>query len=154
MPDSAGGTAGAALRRVSGSFTVTLSPQAAEAGVGDPAIGRMALHKQFDGPLAGVARGQMLAIRTGTPGSAGYVAMDCFEGSLEGRVGGFSLQHSGLMDRGTPTLSIQVIPDSGTGELTGLRGSLDIRIEAGAHFYDLDYTLPVGAASAAMPDRG
>ena len=88
---------------------------------------------------AGEARGQMLATRTGTPGSAGYVALDRFEGTLDGRVGGFSLQHSGTMDRGAPTLSIHVIPDSGTGELAGLRGTLAIRIEDGAHFYDFDY---------------
>ncbi len=154
MQDGRGGVDRSALRRASGGFTVTLTPQAAEDGIGDPAIGRMGLHKVFDGPLAGIARGQMLALRTDTPGSAGYVAMDRFEGTLDGRSGGFSLQHSGSMDRGTPSLSIQVIPDSGTGDLAGLRGSLAIRIDAGAHFYDLDYTLPVGAAPAAMPDRG
>lgn len=116
-------------------------PQPAEDGVGDPAIGRMALHKVFEGPLAGEARGQMLATRTGTPGSAGYVALDRFEGTLDGRAGGFGLQHSGTMDRGAPTLAIHVIPDSGTGALAGLRGTLAIRIEDGAHFYDFDYTL-------------
>jgi hypothetical protein len=130
------------MPRVSGSFSVTVVPQAADDGVGDPAIGRMALAKTFDGPLSGSARGQMLATRTDTPGSAGYVALDRFEGSLDGRTGGFSLQHSGSMDRGKPTLSIQIIPDSGTGALQGLRGSLGIRIEGGAHFYDLDYSLP------------
>jgi hypothetical protein len=130
------------MLRASGSFTVTITPQAAEDGVGDPAIGRMALFKTFEGPLSGTARGQMLAMRTDTPGSAGYVALDRFEGSLDGRVGGFSLQHSGSMDRGAATLNIRVIPDSGTGALVGLRGTLGIRIEAGAHFYDLDYSLP------------
>lgn len=128
--------------RASGSFAVTVTPQAADAGVGDPAIGRMALHKAFDGPLSGIARGQMLATRTDTPGSAGYVALDRFEGRLDGREGGFSLQHSGTMDRGAATLSIHVIPDSGTGALAGLRGTLGIRIDAGAHYYDFDYTLP------------
>lgn len=142
------------MRRVSGMFSVTVTPQAAEDGIGDPAIGRMSLSKRFEGALAGTARGQMLAIRTDTPGSAGYVALDRFEGSLEGRSGGFSLQHSGSMDRGAPSLSIHVIPDSGTGALGGLRGTLGIRLEGGVHFYDLDYTLPVGAASAAMQDRG
>lgn len=128
--------------RVSGSFSVKITPQPAEDGVGDPAIGRMGLSKTFDGPLSGTARGQMLAMGTATPGSAGYVALDRFEGSLDGRAGGFSLQHSGTMDRGAPTLSIQVIPDSGTGALQGLRGTLGIRIEGGAHFYDFEYTLP------------
>jgi hypothetical protein len=130
------------MARVSGSFSVTVTPQPAEDGVGDPAIGRMALAKTFEGPLQGTARGQMLAMRTDTPGSAGYVALDRFEGHLDGRAGGFSLQHSGSMDRGAPSLAIHVIPDSGTGALAGLRGTLGIRIEGGAHYYDFDYSLP------------
>ena len=137
MSDAAG-TGG----RASGAFTVTITAQPAEDAVGDASIARMALYKVFEGPLSGVARGQMLATRTGTPGSAGYVALDRFDGTLEGRRGGFSLQHSGTMDRGAPSLSIGVIPDSGTGELAGLRGTLAIRIEGGAHFYDFEYTLP------------
>jgi hypothetical protein len=146
--DGTPGDAGGARTRVSGSFQVTLTPQPADAGVGDPSIARMALHKVFEGALAGEARGQMLATRTATPGSAGYVALDRFEGALDGRSGGFSLQHSGTMDRGTASLSITVVPDSGTGELAGLQGTLAIRIEDGGHFYDFDYRI-VAAAPAA-----
>ena len=141
MTTHAGDDAPATPRRVSGAFSVTITPQAADESVGDPVIGRMALFKQFEGPLSGVARGQMLATRTPTPGSAGYVALDRFEGTLDGRAGGFSLQHSGVMDRGAPSLLIQVVPDSGSGELAGLRGTLGIRIEAGAHYYDFDFSL-------------
>lgn len=141
MDDRDGGPTLPRSRRVSGRFSVTLSPQAGADDVGDPSIGRMGLYKVFEGPLDGIARGQMLAIRTDTPGSAGYVALDRFEGRLEQRNGGFSLQHSGSMDRGAPALSIHVVPDSGTGALAGLRGTLGIRIEASAHFYDFDYTL-------------
>jgi len=139
--DDTAGDVGGARTRVSGSFQVTLTPQPADEGVGDACIARMALHKVFEGALAGEARGQMLATRTATPGSAGYVALDRFEGALDGRRGGFSLQHSGTMDRGSPTLSITVVPDSGTGELAGVEGTLAIRIEGGAHFYDFDYRL-------------
>ena len=102
----------------------------------------MSLHKVFEGDLAGEAHGQMLAAMTGVAGSAAYVALDRFEGSLDGRHGGFSLQHRGVMDRGAPDLSVTIVPDSGTGELEGISGSLGIRIENGAHFYDLDYRLP------------
>ncbi len=84
----------------------------------------------------------MLAIRTGTAGSAGYVAMDHFIGSLRGRSGTFALQHSGTMTRGKPELSVTVIPDSGTDELTGLTGRLSIDIRDGQHFYDFEYSLP------------
>ena len=54
----------------------------------------------------------------------------------------FVLQHTGTMTRGTPGLSVTVVPDSGTGQLVGLAGSMTIKIEAGKHFYEFDYTLP------------
>lgn len=125
-----------------GGFDVTVTPQLAEADVGDESIGRMALSKRFHGDLQATALGQMLATRTPTQGSAAYVALDRVTGSLHGRSGSFSLQHSGTMDRGTPTLDIMIVPDSGTGELTGISGRLRIRIDEGRHFYELDYELP------------
>jgi hypothetical protein len=126
----------------SGSFSVTVTPQPADAGVGDPGIGRMGLHKQFEGGLRAQARGQMLALRTAVAGSAAYVALDQVEGELDGRRGGFALHHRGVMRRGEPALEVWVVPDSGTGELEGLSGRLDIRIEGTEHFYTLDYSLP------------
>ena len=126
----------------SGSFTVKITPQPAEDGVGDPGIGRMGLHKQFEGGLQGEARGQMLAMRTPVDGSAVYVALDRFEGSLDGKRGGFSLHHRGVMDAGVAVLEVWIAPDSGSGELSGLRGKLDIRVEGKEHYYQLDYSLP------------
>ena len=123
-----------------GSFTVSISPQAAEPGVGDESIARMALAKRFEGGLEGEAFGQMLATRTPVDGSAAYVALDRFEGSLDGRRGGFSLHHRGVMTRGAPTLEVWVVPDSGTGELLGIEGRLQIRLEGKAHHYDFDYS--------------
>ncbi|MEO6297919.1 MAG: DUF3224 domain-containing protein, partial [Dokdonella sp.] len=70
-----------------------------------------------------------------------YVALERVSGMLHGRQGSFVLQHSGTMDRGAPTLSVSVVPDSGTGDLTGLSGSMQIVIaEGGAHSYLFDYT--------------
>ncbi|MEO5694812.1 MAG: DUF3224 domain-containing protein [Usitatibacter sp.] len=73
--------------------------------------------------------------------SAGYVAVERFIGSLAGRNGSFMLQHSGTMNRGEPQLAVGVVPDSGTGELSGITGRMGIRIEQGKHFYDFDYEL-------------
>lgn len=129
-------------RQARGEFHVTVTPQAAEPGIGDESIGRMALSKQFLGELDAHALGQMLATRTATPGSAAYVALDRVTGRLHGRSGGFSLQHAGTMDRGAPTLEIRIVPDSGSDELAGITGQLRIRIEEGRHFYELDYELP------------
>ena len=84
----------------------------------------------------------VLTFRSGVEGSAGYVAMERVEGSLDGRVGGFVLQHSGTLDRGAKHLDLHVVPDSGSGQLAGLRGRMQIEITGGAHFYRFDYTLP------------
>jgi hypothetical protein len=128
--------------KANGSFSVTITPMAADEGVGDPGIGRMALHKQFMGDLQAIARGQMLATRTPVDGSAAYVALDRVSGSLHGRNGDFSLQHRGVMNRGTPDLSISIVPDSGTDELLGIAGTMTIDIVGGKHFYALEYSLP------------
>lgn len=121
-----------------GSFDVQLTP----GSVPEPSIGAMTISKTYHGPLEATGSGQMLAIRSPVDGSAGYVAMERVTGTLAGRKGSFALQHSGVMNRGTQALSITVVPDSGTDELTGLSGAMAIRIEGGKHFYSLHYSLP------------
>lgn len=130
------------MDKASGSFSVKITPQPAEDGVGDASIGRMALYKRFEGGLRGEAWGQMLALRTAVEGSAAYVAMDRVEGELHGRSGGFSLHHLGVMDRGQAALDVRIVPDSGSGELAGISGRLAIRVEGKEHFYELEYQLP------------
>jgi Protein of unknown function (DUF3224) len=125
-----------------GTFEVKMAPQPAEEGVSDASIGRMALDKQYSGDLEATARGQMLAIRSQVEGSAGYVALERISGALHGRRGEFALQHNGTMTRGAPQLTVTVVPDSGTGELQGLTGTLTITQTDGKHFYDIEYTLP------------
>ena len=124
-----------------GTFEVQLQPQTDE-GVGDPTVARLSIVKQFQGDLEGLSRGQMLSTRTDTQGSAGYVAMERVTATLAGRKGTFALQHFGTMTRGTPELTITVVPDSATGELTGLTGRMQILVEGGRHSYAFDYELP------------
>lgn len=133
--------------RATGTFKVQMQPlsqgepeEPAESGVG-ATLGRMSLRKQFEGDLQATGEGQMLTAMTTTQGSAGYVAIERVTGALQGRKGSFVLQHTGTMARGAQQLSITVVPDSGTGELAGLSGTLGIRIEGGQHFYDFDYRL-------------
>ena len=130
------------MKRATGSFEVSLQPLSNAEVSSDAMFGRMLLTKKFSGDLAGSARGQMLSAGTPTQGSAGYVAIDQVSGSLDGRRGSFLLQHSGSMNRGVPTLSIKVIPDSGTDELAGISGTLSINIVDGKHFYDFLYSFP------------
>jgi hypothetical protein len=125
------------MPQATGTFDVKTTPQPTDA-----AIGRLALDKQFHGDLQATGKGEMLAASTAVKGSAGYVALEQVTGTLNGRSGTFYLQHTGTMNRGVPTLSITVVPDSGTGDLEGLTGQLSIEIANGVHSYALEYTLP------------
>jgi hypothetical protein len=129
------------MNHAKGSFEVKLSPQPADGEHTDSPVGRMLIDKQFQGDLEAVSRGQMLGVRTAVEGSAGYVAMEQVAGTLNGRRGTFVLQHTGTMTRGALQLSVTVVPDSGTGELTGLAGKMEINLADGKHSYDFEYTL-------------
>ena len=123
----------------SGTFEVKVVPQDDKSE--DATLGRMTIDKQFHGDLEGVSRGQMLTALTSVEGSAGYVAIERVTGSLDGRMGSFTLQHSSVMRRGEPQQSIIVVPDSGTGRLAGISGRMTIKIVDGKHSYDFEYTI-------------
>jgi hypothetical protein len=120
-----------------GTFEVQLRPL----GTDEKTLGRMSIDKQFSGDLTGTSKGEMLAAMTEVTGSAGYVAMERVVGALNGRSGTFALQHSGTMNRGAPGLVVTVVPDSGTGELEGIAGTMTITVEGKKHSYQFDYTL-------------
>jgi Protein of unknown function (DUF3224) len=127
------------MSHATGPFEVKLTPQDDKL---DPTLARMIIDKQFHGDLEATSKGTMLSAGTAVKGSAGYVAMELVTGTLHGRTGTFVLQHSATMNRGVPSLSIIVVPDSGTGQLSGLTGSMNIIIADGKHSYDFSYTLP------------
>jgi hypothetical protein len=84
----------------------------------------------------------MLTAGTSVKASGAYVAIEKVSGTLHGRTGSFVLQHSGTMTQGAPLLTITVVPDSGTGQLAGITGKMNITIADGKHSYDFEYTLP------------
>lgn len=127
-------------RTVQGRFEVKPQPQ--EDALSEVGIQRLSIDKTFEGPLTATSRGQMLSFVSETRGSAGYVAMERVTGTLEGKRGSFTFQHSGKMDRGSPSLELVVVADSGTEELTGLSGSATIEVVEGVHRYTLTYSLP------------
>jgi Protein of unknown function (DUF3224) len=126
------------MSSANGTFQVKLNPQASD---GDARLGRLSIDKQFQGDLEATSKGEMLTGGTVVKGSAGYVAIELVTGTLHGRSGTFILQHTGTMDRGKPSLSVTVVPDSGTDELTGLTGKMAINIADGKHSYEFEYTL-------------
>jgi hypothetical protein len=101
----------------------------------------MSIDKQFHGDLEATSQGEMLMAGTEVKGSAGYVAMERVTGTLHGRSGAFTLQHSGTMTRGVAQLSVTVVPDSGSGQLAGLAGKMAIKVADGKHSYTFEYTL-------------
>lgn len=124
----------------SGPFDVTVTPQ--DDNSADPLLNRMTLDKHYHGDLEATGKGQMLTAGTEIKGSGAYVAIEKVTGTLNGRNGTFVLQHSGTMTQNVPQLTIAVVPDSGTGQLTGIAGKMTITIAAGGkHSYDFEYTL-------------
>ncbi len=121
-----------------GTFTVEMTPVGEGSANG---IGRMALAKEFSGDLSGTSEGEMLTAVTDTPGSAGYVALERVDGTLAGRTGSFVLQHFGLAQESGNRLTIEIVPDSGSGELRSISGTMEIEADEHGHRYSLSYTL-------------
>ncbi len=104
---------------------------------------RTLLTKQYHGGLEAEAKGEMLSGGDPRSGTAGYVAFETVTGSLDGHAGSFQVMQIGTMKEGKVELRAEVVPGSGTGELRGLAGALQIdRAANGDHTYMLDYTLP------------
>lgn len=125
---------------ISGELQVQLQPmEPYAAGSDGVSLGRMSIEKTFSGALEATSKGEMLSAFTATKGSAGYVAIEQVVGSLSGQKGSFVLQHYGTMNRGKDYLLLEVVPDSGAGELRGISGKMLIKIENGKHFYEFEY---------------
>lgn len=128
--------------KISGDFEVNLKPLDFSApGSGGINLGRMSIDKTFKGELDAVSKGEMLSVMTEVKGSAGYVALEQVSGYLAEKKGSFVLQHFGIMDHGKDRLILEVVPDSGTDQLTGLSGKMSIKIEKDKHIYEFEYEL-------------
>lgn len=125
-----------------GTFEVKVQPQAADNPPAQASgLGRLSLDKRFHGDLEASGQGEMLASGDGSKSGA-YVALEKITGTLHGRSGSFVMVHRALMVQGTPQeWTVTVVPESGTGALEGLSGSMRIVIEGGKHSYDFSYTL-------------
>ncbi|HUQ82206.1 MAG TPA: DUF3224 domain-containing protein [Gemmatimonadaceae bacterium] len=128
--------------RATGTFDVKLTPQANDTPVEGSPLGRLTIDKRFQGDIDATSKGAMLSVGSASvKNSAGYVAMEHVTGTVHGKTGTFALQHLGVMTRGEGKLTITVVPDSGTGELTGLSGTMAIDVSNGQHSYTFEYAI-------------
>lgn len=129
------------MKTITGKFNLKATPQTPDSVLSS--MGAMSMHfeKVFSGELEGKSSVSMMGLMNRDIGSGGYVALEKFEGSLEGKKGTFCLQHSSLMNRNVPSQTITVIPDSATGELLGLKGDMVIDIKEGQHYYTFNFEL-------------
>jgi len=127
-------------RTARGTFEVTLNSEPPYEESEGVSLARVFLSKKFQGDLEATSTGQMIGARSAVKGSAGYVAIERVVGSIDGRAGSFVLQHFGVMTRGTGELKVSVVPDTGTGELCGIAGRMNIEIVAGKHCYSFEYS--------------
>lgn len=123
-------------RLVEGSFEVTLTPLS-----DDERYAGMRIEKQYKGALEGQAKGEMMMSGVPDQGARVYVALETVSGTLDGHQGTFILAHRGTMTPKAQELSVIVVPGSGTGELQGLSGEMQISVEDGQHQYSLRYEL-------------
>lgn len=130
------------MNNADGEFEVKLQPiDPYTKGVNGNTLGRLSIAKTYEGALVGASSGEMLTAISSVEGSAGYVAVEQFVGELDGKAGSFVMQHYGIMDAGQERLVVDIVADTGTGELSGIRGKLAILVENGDHFYQLDYEI-------------
>ena len=129
----------------SGSFDVSMTPLALDQPGDDSVRGRMRLDKRFHGGLDATGAGEMLTGMGAVSGSAAYVAIERISGRLDGRSGSFLVVHRGVMTRGAQDLVVSIVPDSGTGELTGIEGEMTLIVGGGKHDYRIEATVPDAA---------
>ncbi|MER5865428.1 DUF3224 domain-containing protein [Kitasatospora sp. NPDC002040] len=133
--------------RASGTFTVK-SFVPAELTV-DPVIetaipvGVATLTKEFEGEIIGRSSTIFTGAYDQAAGVGTYLAMESFEGSLNGHFGAFNFVHSMTTTGGEPSdRFFLIVPASGTGKLTGITGGGGLKVEAdGTHRIWFDYEI-------------
>ena len=106
-----------------------------------PKLTRAAVTKTFTGDIAGEGRVEYLMMYR-SDGSAAFVGLERVVGQVAGKAGSFVLHRTGVFENGIAKESYFVIPGSGTGDLTNMRGEGTSAVGHGSeHPFVLNYEL-------------
>jgi hypothetical protein len=101
--------------------------------------------KEFAGGLTGRSSTQFTFAFDEAAGIGTYVAMEAFEGTLDGHPGTFAFAHTATTDGISAERLAElmvIVPGSGTGDLAGITGQGTIVVkDDGTHVIELDYQL-------------
>ena len=106
-------------------------------------IGLARMEKVYDGDVSGRSATLFTAAFDQATGRGTYLAMEAFEGSVDGRAGTFAYVHSATTSGSDRDHDFfLVVPGSGTGELAGIRGDGSLVVDAdGTHRVTFEYEL-------------
>ena len=116
---------------IRGTFEIEITPGHALL----PGTGRFDFTQVWEGDILGASKGVMISAGDPASGTAGYVCMEAFEGEIGGKLGTLAFQQLGTMDHGNQGLRYIVVPGSGTGDLEGTIGVVNLTVDedAGTH---------------------
>lgn len=98
--------------------------------------------KEFNGRIQGLSTTLFTSAFDPVAEVGTYVAIESFEGSIDGRRGTLNLAHTATSYGGQERRHevVVIVPGSGTADLEGLTGTGALRVEPdGSHHLDLDY---------------
>ncbi|MBA3335199.1 MAG: DUF3224 domain-containing protein [Acidobacteria bacterium] len=105
----------------------------------NPTLSRGTVKKTFDGEFKGESVGEIL-MYSAVNGSAGYTIMDKVSGELRGRAGSFVIMHGAThTPEETSRAGGIIAPNSGTGELRGISGTVEFKSDENGKSIILDF---------------
>src|SRR5689334_9816005 len=118
-------------------------------------VGVATMRKRYDGEVGGRSVTLFTAAYDQAAATGSYVAMESCEGTLHGRGGTFNFAHSGTtLGEGREAEFFVIVPGSGTGALTGIRGAGGLSVDAdGTHRIWFDYEVGAGSVTAGGAGR-
>lgn len=119
---------------------------------GEPKLTETVATKTFTGGIEGEATVRYLMIYR-PDGTTPIIGLERVTGRIGERTGSFVLRHTGMDEGGAATVTCEVVPGSGTGELAGLRGTGRFSAKAMRVEFSFDYEWPDADARSPRAER-